>query len=111
MIESNWHSFLRTTCTYDSSPNSIAKEKTIDLFYKLYDNYPNPFNPKTIINYDLPIMNYVELIIYNNTGQKITTLVAEYQNAGYHHTEWDASGISSGVYFKPIMIISVYLCT
>jgi len=62
-------------------------------------NYPNPFNPSTIINYELPITNYVELSIYNLNGQKITMLIAETQSAGKYTIEWDASDYASGVYY------------
>jgi predicted GH43/DUF377 family glycosyl hydrolase len=67
--------------------------------YSLSRNYPNPFNPRTIINYELPITNEVNLIIYNILGKKVVTLVSEKQNAGYHQVEWDASDFASGVYF------------
>ena len=62
-------------------------------------NYPNPFNPRTIINYELPITSYVEINIYNVSGQKIAELVSEYKNVGSHQIEWDASGYASGVYY------------
>jgi hypothetical protein len=71
----------------------------IPLEYALGKNYPNPFNPKTIINYELPITNEVELSIYNLIGQKVQTLVSGRQQAGYYQVEWDATGFSSGVYF------------
>jgi hypothetical protein len=64
----------------------------------LHENYPNPFNPVTKINYQLPVRNYVELSIYNSLGQKVATLVTEQQNAGNYQVEWDASGFASGVY-------------
>jgi hypothetical protein len=67
--------------------------------YKLFPNYPNPFNPRTIINYELPITNFVDLSIYNLRGQKVVTLVSGRQKTGYHQIEWDASGFASGVYF------------
>jgi hypothetical protein len=70
--------------------------------YILGDAYPNPFNPKTIINYELPITNEVELSIYNLMGQKIATLISEKQQAGKYTVEWDASGYSSGVYYYQI---------
>jgi hypothetical protein len=70
--------------------------------FKLNQNYPNPFNPRTIINYELPITNDIELTIYNLTGQKMTTLVHEKQNAGTHQVEWDASGFASGIYYYRI---------
>ncbi len=67
--------------------------------YQLFDNYPNPFNPKTMINYQLPSTNYVELSIYNLTGQKVVTLVSENQQPGNYQVEWDASEFASGVYY------------
>jgi len=67
--------------------------------FRLFQNHPNPFNPKTVINYELPITNDVELSIYNVLGQKVITLVSEKQKAGHHQVEWDASGFPSGVYY------------
>jgi hypothetical protein len=66
--------------------------------FELKQNYPNPFNPTTKINYELQITNYVNLIIYNAIGQKVTTLVSERQNAGHHQVEWNAEKYSSGIY-------------
>jgi hypothetical protein len=81
------------------NPTSVDELETgISNSYTLKQNYPNPFNPKTIINYELPITNYVDLSVYDLLGQKVVTLVSEYQNAGYHQVEWDASDFSSGVY-------------
>jgi len=68
----------------------------------LANNYPNPFNPRTIINYELANTNDVELSIYNLLGQKVATLVSEKQNIGFHQVEWDASGFASGVYYYRI---------
>jgi parallel beta-helix repeat protein len=67
--------------------------------YKLSQNFPNPFNPNTIINYELPISNFVELTIYNLLGQKVATLINEHKKAGYHQIEWDASEFASGAYY------------
>jgi len=67
--------------------------------FSLSQNYPNPFNPKTTISYQLPIDSFIELSIYSVLGQKIETLVSEPQQAGIHNFEWDASGLTSGVYF------------
>jgi hypothetical protein len=67
--------------------------------FKLYPNYPNPFNPTTVIGYQLPAVSDVELSIYNVLGEKVVVLVSESQNAGYHQVEWDASQFSSGFYF------------
>ena len=71
---------------------------------KLYDNYPNPFNPTTTIDYYLPKDSIVNLSIYNIKGQKILTLVKCKQNMGKHSVQWDGydsnvKKVSSGVYF------------
>ena len=68
----------------------------------LEQNYPNPFNPKTVISWQLPVGSYVDLSIYNIMGQKVYTLVSENQKAGNHKIEWNASGISSGIYLYRI---------
>lgn len=72
--------------------------------YALEQNYPNPFNPSTIISYSLPTPGNVSLDVFNVLGQKVVTLVDEYQAAGVYEQTWDghnASGqtVSSGVYF------------
>jgi hypothetical protein len=66
--------------------------------FELYQNFPNPFNPVTMIDYQLSVNSDVELSIYNSLGQKVATLLNEKQNAGYHQAVWDASGYASGVY-------------
>ena len=67
--------------------------------FRLFQNRPNPFNPTTKINYELPITNYINLSVYNITGQIVATLVSEKQQAGSHRVEWDAHGIASGIYY------------
>jgi predicted outer membrane repeat protein len=73
--------------------------KKIPQKFVLSQNYLNPFNPKTMIYYELPITSYVYLNIYNLLGQKVATLVSEKQKPGYYQIEWDASGYASGVYY------------
>lgn len=65
----------------------------------LEQNFPNPFNPKTTVVYDLPIANYVYLAVYDLLGRKIKTLIDEEQLPGYYRIEWDAGNLPSGVYF------------
>jgi hypothetical protein len=65
----------------------------------LQQNYPNPFNPVTSINIEVPIDSKVSITIYNVLGEKITTLIDVYLNAGLHQVEFSADGLNSGVYF------------
>jgi hypothetical protein len=65
----------------------------------LIGNYPNPFNPTTTIRYGLPERSDVSLVVYNEIGQVVRTLVQEYQEAGYHEVVFNATGLSSGAYF------------
>jgi len=67
--------------------------------YTLTQNYPNPFNARTAISYELPVTRHVKLEVYNLLGEKVATLIDEEQEAGYRSVVWDASKVSSGLYF------------
>lgn len=86
-------------------PVAIAKSP-IPGSYELFQNFPNPFNPKTTIVYYLPQQTDVKLKIYNNIGQLVSTLLSNRLSAGFHNTEWDASDFASGVYFYKIITSS-----
>jgi hypothetical protein len=75
--------------------------------FDLRQNYPNPFNPACNIEYSLPKGSHVSLSIYNILGQKVRTLVNEYQSAGYKSVRWDGKDnlgreVTSGIYFDRI---------
>ena len=76
---------------------SLTERETPDVF-GLSQNYPNPFNPVTLINFSLPVESHVRLDVFNVKGQLVATLVNKMVNAGYHVTEWNAAGMSSGIY-------------
>ena len=67
--------------------------------YQLEQNYPNPFNPTTVINFTIPKAGNVTLKVYNALGQEVATLVNEYKNASNYQVSFDASNLSSGIYF------------
>ncbi len=66
--------------------------------FELSQNFPNPFNPVTLIRYCIPENGWVTLKIYDLSGQEIARLVYEYQNAGEYAQLFDASGFASGIY-------------
>ncbi len=77
---------------------------TIPEAFALSQNYPNPFNPTTNIEYSLPYAAQVQFEVYNTLGQRVRTLVSEYQEAGSYTVSWDSrddagNRVSSGVYF------------
>jgi len=67
--------------------------------FRLNQNWPNPFNPITLIKYALPKDCDAKLEVYNILGQKVTSLVDGNQKAGYKVARWDAGSFSSGIYF------------
>ena len=77
----------------------ISLRNGIPDHYSLSQNYPNPFNPVTKIPFGLPKAGDVELTIYNVLGQKVVDLLKNFQTAGYHVYEFDASQLPSGIYF------------
>jgi hypothetical protein len=80
----------------------IEVDVTAPVVYALEQNYPNPFNPSTLIKYSIPEEGMVSLHVYNLLGEKVATLVNEIQKAGRHEINFDASQLSSGVYFYSI---------
>lgn len=72
---------------------------TIPDQYALLQNYPNPFNPATQIQYHLPESGMVSLKVYDMLGSEVAVLVQEIQSPGVYTVNYDASGISSGLYF------------
>jgi hypothetical protein len=77
--------------------NNISTE--IPEKFQLMQNFPNPFNPSTIINYKLAVSGFVRLAVFDISGREIALLVNENQQAGDYNAEWNAHGFPSGVYF------------
>lgn len=90
-----WH-FTVGLVGISQNSNEIPKE------FKLYNNYPNPFNPSTTIKFDLPKGTDVKIAVYNLIGQEVTTLVNMHMPAGAYSISWDATNFASSVYFYRI---------
>ncbi|MBS1492020.1 MAG: T9SS type A sorting domain-containing protein [Bacteroidetes bacterium] len=71
--------------------------------YALSQNFPNPFNPSTSISYEIPSSNFVSLKIYDMMGREVANLVNENQEAGFYTVKFDASKLSSGIYFYKLV--------
>ena len=71
--------------------------------FKLFSAYPNPFNPETTISFELPASAYVQLGIYDISGREVARLVDGETSAGLHEIRFDASELSSGVYFAKLI--------
>ncbi|MBK7105251.1 MAG: PQQ-binding-like beta-propeller repeat protein [Ignavibacteriae bacterium] len=92
---------------YKLNLTDIADINKIPEEYALYQNYPNPFNPSTKIKYSIPInekseTRNVKLIVYDVLGKEIETLVNETKSPGNYEVTFDASNLSSGIYFYRI---------
>jgi len=91
--------------------NALAKEAVNELtfqtdvpsVYALEQNYPNPFNPSTTINYQIPKDGLVTIKIFDALGREVKMLVNEYKTTGRYSVEFDASHLSSGVYFYSVV--------
>ncbi len=73
-------------------------EENLPQSFTVYQNFPNPFNPTTIISFDLPKTSKVNLIVYNILGEKILQVDNGIKMAGYHKIEIDGNNITAGVY-------------
>lgn len=70
--------------------------------YRLYNAYPNPFNPSTMISYSIPRRSHVELKIIDMLGREVSLLVNEEKNAGEYRVQFSARALPSGVYICTI---------
>ncbi len=103
-------------CSEHGAPNGIGMSGKVNvesstdvndevskMDYVLNQNYPNPYNPSTTIQYSIPQNEYVNLKIYNVTGSLEKVLISENQPAGNYIIEFNASELASGVYFYQLI--------
>ena len=82
-----------------TSTTGISDISEIPSSFDLSQNYPNPFNPSTVISYQLPQANYVTIKVYDMIGNEVATLIDEIKAPGYYSVNFNASHLSTGVYF------------
>lgn len=95
-----------TKINFEYLSNSNKNKQPINE-YKLFKNYPNPFNPFTILRYELPQDSFVDITVYDMLGSVVNNLVKKNQNAGFKSVKWDATNnhgeaVSAGVYLYKI---------
>jgi hypothetical protein len=87
------------------SPNVVVSSKeeevttSVPTNFEVYNNFPNPFNPETIVTFKLSELNRVNIIIYNQLGELIERHDLGEKTAGEHQFKWNAARLSSGPYF------------
>jgi len=94
---------------YVEGPTSVAENTKVPAVMDIRGNFPNPFNSSTIIEFNLNTEVFVKLYIYNISGQKINTLLAENLPAGAHSVRWDGRDsrgveVSTGIYLVKLQI-------
>jgi hypothetical protein len=87
-------------------PNIPSTQNEVNTSFELKQNFPNPFNPVTVISYSLPVQSHVTLKVYDLLGREIAELVNTNQQAGSYNTRFDGSRLASGIYIYKITAIS-----
>ncbi len=82
-----------------TAPISITQISSVIKEFNLSQNYPNPFNPNTKINFSIPNGEHVSLRVYNMLGREVKVLVNEVLTPGEYEADFNAKGLSSGMYY------------
>jgi hypothetical protein len=105
--------FVTAGFVSDSAPLPLevveVETPTLPTAYSLSQNFPNPFNPTTSIEFSLPRSGFVTLDVFDVQGRRVATLVSEELQAGLKHIDWDGrdrtgSEVASGVYFYRLQV-------
>ncbi len=81
---------------------SVSDESYLHFDFQMSQNYPNPFNPLTTVKYQIPEISFVTIKVYDVLGRKVSTLINEEKSIGSYEVEFDATGLSSAIYFYRI---------
>jgi hypothetical protein len=100
----DWHThYYGKAFIYDpNNPTDIHNNEIIPPSFKLFQNFPNAFNPTTTIGFEIPEKGNVRLSFLNILGEEIRVLLNEEREAGYHSVDFNGSALPSGVYFYRI---------
>jgi|GEM_PF-672853 len=108
-IDESWQnpSTLGTAQLLGAEITKVEEEVAVVNEYRLEQNFPNPFNPTTTINYSLKENSDVQIIIFNTLGRKVRTLVDKNEAAGHYSVRWDGKNdignfVATGLYFYKI---------
>ena len=101
---SGWNDFNFELVDY-TLQTSVEETATPEypVSFHLLQNYPNPFNPVTNISYQIPASGWISIRVYDLIGKQVTTLADQFMKPGEHTIQWDATGVSSGVYLLRIV--------
>ncbi|MCL4280087.1 MAG: right-handed parallel beta-helix repeat-containing protein, partial [Ignavibacteriaceae bacterium] len=85
--------------SYEYTSTTEVANENIPNEFQLFQNFPNPFNPSTTIKFQLENSGFVSLTVYNVLGNEVATIINEFKSSGKYEVRFDASELSSGIYF------------
>ena len=88
----------------DTTITDVDDARQLPTEFRLNQNFPNPFNPSTKISWQTPVTGWQTLNVFDVLGNEVATLVNEYKPAGSYEVDFNASGLSSGVYFYQLKV-------
>ena len=107
IVQSGGESFIQFSAIPDNGLVTISKENVAEVSnendltpipFELYPNYPNPFNPSTVISYQLSVNSEVSLKVFDASGREVAVLVDGWVPAGTHRVQFNAADLASGLY-------------
>jgi hypothetical protein len=107
--QSVWNRFMKNpdvlrglqAANFRDIDTKVMETQSLPSHFSLLQNHPNPFNPSTVINFELPARRFLSLEVFDILGRKVATLVNETREAGVYRISFDATvyGLTSGIYF------------
>jgi hypothetical protein len=91
------------TLKYTQTTGLKRNTEQIPRYFNLYQNYPNPFNPNTILKFDIPAVTNAKMVIYDISGKEVCSIILGKLGPGTYEINWNASNLSSGIYFYKLI--------